>query len=286
MRETRSTTPADRCPAALLSSTWLPALVPFCQEKGQAPGDSCSQKDPIPLNSEPSGHILTIDSTGYCYSSRFDSPILNPEKPPHKRAVGRWIGLERGRWTAPLKPIDSGRLVGNPPSAPMTKKRASLRDKLHQMWHAHDLARHSSAGHDEKTFRSLLGTECMRSARSRLGFQILLCCLSVPNRTLLMMKTNVETRIVLALKGTLRESDHIGWFREGLILGAVLTAVRTSEGQETSQHVGTRISQQFQSPPFLDHSSSAPLQIYHYRQLPEQMVAERQAIDQIPPRED
>ena len=75
MPDTFTTTPAPRSPAATSPCTWLPALVPSCQEKGQAPGCDFAEETTIQDIGKRPRHILTFDLEEHFHASRFDSPM-------------------------------------------------------------------------------------------------------------------------------------------------------------------------------------------------------------------
>ena len=75
MPNAATATPAPWSPAATSPCTWLPALVPFRQEKGQAPGRNVMKETTMPGIDKRPHHILTFDLEEHFQASRFDSPM-------------------------------------------------------------------------------------------------------------------------------------------------------------------------------------------------------------------
>jgi hypothetical protein len=91
----------------------------------------------------------------------------------------------------------------------------------------------------EEAFRFLLASESRRSVRSGHSFNILLVY-SIDKRGLVVhMDRGVVDTVVEALFRTVRETDYIGWYLDGRIVGGVLTVL----GQDSEVEVSTRIQQ-------------------------------------------
>lgn len=91
----------------------------------------------------------------------------------------------------------------------------------------------------EEAFRFLLASESTRSVRSGHSFNILLVY-SIDKRGLVVhMDRGVVDTVVEALFRTVRETDYIGWYLDGRIVGGVLTVL----GQDSEVEVSTRIQQ-------------------------------------------
>jgi hypothetical protein len=91
----------------------------------------------------------------------------------------------------------------------------------------------------EEAFRFLLASESRRSVRSGHFFKILLVY-SIDKRGLVVdMDRGVVDTVVEALFRTVRETDYIGWYLDGRIVGGVLTVL----GQDSEVEVSTRIQQ-------------------------------------------
>lgn len=102
-------------------------------------------------------------------------------------------------------------------------------------------ARSCLLAHDEAAFRLLLANELKRSERSGRSFHVLLAYISGPEKQALPMDGKVTSTLVPILSGVLRETDHIGWYRYGHVLGGVLTAL----GDHSKEEVFSRVEQRF-----------------------------------------
>jgi hypothetical protein len=91
----------------------------------------------------------------------------------------------------------------------------------------------------EDAFRYLLHAEAKRSQRSGQGYHILLIYRSEVQGSITPMHSYVSTIVLDALAHNLRETDYIGWYREGHIIGGVLTVV----GQDSISEVFKRVQQ-------------------------------------------
>ena len=93
--------------------------------------------------------------------------------------------------------------------------------------------------YNEEAFRFLLASESRRSVRSGHSFNILLVY-SIDKRGLVVhMDRDMVDTVVEALFRTVRETDYIGWYLDGRIVGGVLTVL----GQDSEVEVSTRIQQ-------------------------------------------
>lgn len=93
----------------------------------------------------------------------------------------------------------------------------------------------------EEAFRYLLQAEAKRSHRSGQGYHILLVYRADPHGSMTPMHSYVSGIVLDALAASLRETDYIGWYREGHIIGGVLTVVE----QDSIADVLRRVHQRF-----------------------------------------
>ena len=91
----------------------------------------------------------------------------------------------------------------------------------------------------EDAFRYLLQAEAKRSQRSGQGYHVLLIYRTELQGAVTRMHSYVSTVVLDALAQSLRETDYIGWYREGQIVGGVLTVV----GQDSIVDVFKRVQQ-------------------------------------------
>ncbi len=93
--------------------------------------------------------------------------------------------------------------------------------------------------YNEQAFRGLLFSEPKRSDRSGRSFSILLIYSTDKQGLIVQMDRDVADTVVKALLRTLRETDYIGWYVEGRMVGGVLTVL----GQDSAVEVSGRIQQ-------------------------------------------
>ena len=93
--------------------------------------------------------------------------------------------------------------------------------------------------YSEQAFKYLLTSESKRSERSGYSFHILLIYSTNKQGLIMQMDRNMADTVVTALFRTLRETDYIGWYREGRIVGGVLTVL----GQDSAVEMSVRIQQ-------------------------------------------
>jgi hypothetical protein len=104
-----------------------------------------------------------------------------------------------------------------------------------------------SGAYSQEAFRYLLESESKRSERSGRFCQILLVhWTDVEGRTV-QMDSHVAKTVMTALPRILRETDYIGWYRDGRIVGAVLTVLVQESMAQMSSHIQKRLAEVLQS---------------------------------------
>ena len=93
--------------------------------------------------------------------------------------------------------------------------------------------------YNEEAFRYLLSSESKRSVRSKYSFKILLVYSVDKQGLIVQMDREVVDTVAEALMRTVRETDYIGWYLEGRVVGGVLTVL----GQDSEVEVSARIQQ-------------------------------------------
>jgi hypothetical protein len=94
--------------------------------------------------------------------------------------------------------------------------------------------------HGEKAFTSFLAIERERSERSGRPFFLLLV---EHEEGSVRIDSTVASQLFAGLQSCLRQTDFIGWYREGSAVGAVLTESRNQSGTDVSMAVGRRVSE-------------------------------------------
>ena len=82
-----------------------------------------------------------------------------------------------------------------------------------------------SGAYSQKAFRYLLEMESKRSERSGRFCQLLLVYSADEHGRIVQMNVDVAKIVIAAASRSFRETDYIGWYRDGRIVGAVLTVL-------------------------------------------------------------
>lgn len=125
----------------------------------------------------------------------------------------------------------------------------------------------SHAEHDEQTFRSLLDLEHRKCRQSGQAFHVLLCRLSTQSGTQLLMTDSITRALISAVKESLGKTDHMGWFLQDLVLGALLLNKNPSQSAVSSGNGTSRVRRLIESrlsPTY----PSVVVQFYDYLDLP------------------
>lgn len=95
--------------------------------------------------------------------------------------------------------------------------------------------------YNEQAFRYLLSSESKRSKLSGHSFTTLLIYSTDKQGLIVQMDRDVADTVVKALFRSLRETDYIGWYREGYIVGGVLTVLEQDSAVEVSGRLQQRV---------------------------------------------
>ena len=125
----------------------------------------------------------------------------------------------------------------------------------------------SVQAYNEDAFQYLLTNECRRSERSGHSFKVLLAYLTMPDGTTAHMDDNVARKLLAGLSRSLRETDYVGWYRDGMIVGGVLTALGHDPMAESSVHVEQRFVQVLQEMFSRQEISRVQFRVCHYHEL-------------------
>lgn len=94
---------------------------------------------------------------------------------------------------------------------------------------------------NEEMFHHFLAIETKRSERSNTPFLLLLLDLKQDSGTDTDIDSTVAARLFSGLSQCLRETDFVGWYIEGQVVGAVLTEFEGASGTEFAQVVRQRL---------------------------------------------
>ena len=98
-----------------------------------------------------------------------------------------------------------------------------------------------SGAYNQEAFRYLLESESKRSERSGHFCQILLMYSTDPQGRIVLMDPHVAKVVIAASSRSLRETDYVGWYRDGHIVGAVLTVLVQETMAQVSTHLQPRL---------------------------------------------
>ena len=101
--------------------------------------------------------------------------------------------------------------------------------------------------YDQESFRYLLESESERSERSGHFCQILLMHWTDAQGGIVQMDSHVAKTVMAASSRSLRETDYIGWYRDGRIVGAVLTVLVQESMAQVASHLQKRLVEVLQS---------------------------------------
>jgi hypothetical protein len=95
--------------------------------------------------------------------------------------------------------------------------------------------------YNEEAFRYFLAVERKRSKRSARPFLLLLLGLEEPSGMAMDLDPVTTAKLFSGLSQCLRETDFLGWYREGRVVGAVLTLFEESPGADMAQMVVQKV---------------------------------------------
>ena len=98
-----------------------------------------------------------------------------------------------------------------------------------------------SGTYNQETFRYILESESNRSERSGQFCQILLLYWTDAQGRIVQMDSHVAKTVIAASSRSLRETDYIGWYRDGRIVGAILTVLERESMAQVSTHLQPRL---------------------------------------------
>jgi hypothetical protein len=100
-----------------------------------------------------------------------------------------------------------------------------------------------SRAYNQEAFRYLLKSESKRSERSGRLYQILLVYWTDVKVRIVPMDSQVAKTVMAALPRSLRETDYIGWYCDGHIVGAVLTVLAEESMAQVASHLQKRLAE-------------------------------------------
>ena len=95
--------------------------------------------------------------------------------------------------------------------------------------------------YNQEVFRYFLARESKRSERSGRFCLILLVYSTDEEERIVQMNSHVAKAVIEAASRSFRETDYIGWYRDGHIVGAVLTVLAQESMAQVSTHLQPRL---------------------------------------------
>ena len=121
--------------------------------------------------------------------------------------------------------------------------------------------------YNEEAFRYLLASESKRSVRSGYSFNIFLVY-SIDKRGLVVhMDRDVVDTVVEALFRTVRETDYMGWYLDGRIVGGVLTVLGQDSQVEVSARIQQRVMEIFRAEVSVEKNGRLQIRICQHHEL-------------------
>jgi hypothetical protein len=124
-----------------------------------------------------------------------------------------------------------------------------------------------SGAYNQEAFRYLLESESKRSERSGRFCQILLVHWTDAQGGIVQMDSHVAKTVMAASSRSLRETDYIGWYRDGRIVGAVLTVLVQESMAQVASHLQKRLAEVLQSELSIEDSRRLQIRVCQHHEL-------------------
>ena len=124
-----------------------------------------------------------------------------------------------------------------------------------------------SGAYNQEAFRYLLESESKRSERSGHFCQILLVYWTDAQGRIVQMDSHVAKTVMAASSRSLRETDYIGWYRDGRIVGAVLTVLVQESMAQVANHLQKRLAEVLQSELSIEESRRLQIRVCLHDEL-------------------
>jgi len=124
-----------------------------------------------------------------------------------------------------------------------------------------------SGAYNQDAFRYLLETESKRSERSGHFSRILLMYSTDAHGRIVLMDSHVAKAVMAASSRSLRETDYIGWYRDGHIVGAVLTVLVQETMAQVSTHLKPRLVEIIRAELGVEETSRLQIRVCQHHEL-------------------
>ena len=121
----------------------------------------------------------------------------------------------------------------------------------------------------EEAFRYLSESESKRSMRSGHLCRILLVYCTNAEGAIVPLEPNFANIVLAALSRNLRDTDYIGWYREGRILGGVLTLLGRESVVDGCTRLRMSLVENLRSELGLETSRSVQIRLYQHDEIKE-----------------
>jgi hypothetical protein len=129
----------------------------------------------------------------------------------------------------------------------------------------------ASGAYNEAAFRYFLALEQKRADRANRRFLLLLIDLNVRQMSV-RIEPDVVRRLFTNLTRYLRETDFVGWYHEGRVVGAVLTQHTAEPGSDAWRVVAGRVTRALGESLSADAAESVQVRVH---QLPSDLKPKR-----------
>lgn len=124
-----------------------------------------------------------------------------------------------------------------------------------------------SGPYNEEAFRRLLVSEVKRSVRSGHSYRILLLYHTNAQGVIVRMDSVAADTVIGALFRCLRDTDYIGWYREGQVIGAVLTVLEQNSVTDVFNLLRPRLDEIIKTEACLSESRGLVIRLCQYADL-------------------
>jgi hypothetical protein len=128
-------------------------------------------------------------------------------------------------------------------------------------------SRSESGAYNEEAFRRLLAIESKRSEQSGRYWQILLVYWTDAEGRIVQMSSDVARRVIAASVHSFRETDYVGWYRDGHIIGAVLTVLAKEAMTQVSTNLQPRLEETLRAKIGVEENSRLEIRVCQPHEL-------------------
>ena len=124
-----------------------------------------------------------------------------------------------------------------------------------------------SGVYGQEAFRYLLESESKRSKRSGYFCQILLIYSTDAQGKIVQMDSYIAKTVMAAVPRSLRETDYIGWYRDGYIVGVVLTVLVQETMAQVITHFQPRLVESIRAELGVEETSHLQIRVCQHHEM-------------------